>query len=150
MYTLVPFRRNLTRELPSPFVSDNFFRSFFDMSDMVGTAGFRVDVREDDKAYHLEAELPGVPKDKLNVSVDDGTLTISADLNEEKKEERGSYLYSERRSGHAERCFNLEGIDAEQITADYKNGVLMVNLPKAQPAPKKEAKKIEIVTQENV
>ena len=149
MYTLVPFRRNLNRELPSPFVNDNFFRSFFDMSDMLGPAGFRVDVREDDKAYRLEAELPGVPKDKLNVSIDDGTLTISADLNEEKKEENGSYLYSERRSGHVERCFNLEGIDAEQITADYKNGVLMVNLPKLQPTPKKEPRKIDIIGTEN-
>ena len=100
MYTLVPFRRNLSRELPTPFANDNFFRSFFDMSDMLGPAGFRVDVREDDKAYQLEAELPGVPKDKLNVCVDDGTLTISADLNEEKKEEKANYLYSERRSGH--------------------------------------------------
>ena len=144
MYTLVPYRRNLNRELTSPFAGDNFFRSFFDMSDMVGSAGFRVDVREDDKSYHLESELPGVPKDKLNVSIDDNTLTISADLNEEKKEERGSYLYSERRSGHVERSFNLEGIEADQITADYKNGVLMLTLPKVQPAPKKEARKIDI------
>ena len=149
MYTLVPFRRNLSRELPTPFTNDNFFRSFFDMSDMLGPAGFRVDVREDDKAYQLEAELPGVPKDKLNVCVDDGTLTISADLNEEKKEEKANYLYSERRSGHVERSFNLEGIDADNIKADYRNGVLLVTLPKEQPTPKKEAKKIEIVSQEN-
>ena len=149
MYTLVPFRRNLNRELPSPFVNDNFFRSFFDMSDMLGPAGFRVDVREDDKAYRLEAELPGVPKDKLNVCVDDDTLTISADLNEEKKEEKANYLYSERRSGHVERSFNLEGIDADNIKADYRNGVLLVTLPKEQPTPKKEAQKIEIVSQEN-
>jgi HSP20 family protein len=148
MYTLVPYRRNLTRDLPTTFPSDNFFRSFFDMSDFMGTAGFRVDVREDEKAYQLEAELPGVPKDKLNVSIDDGTLTISADLNEEKKEERGSYLYSERRSGHVERRFNLEGIDADAIKADYRNGVLLVTLPKEQPAPKKEAKKIDIASED--
>ena len=79
------------------------------------------------------------------MSVDDGTLTISADLNEEKKDEkRGGYLYSERRSGHVERCFNLEGIDAEAISADYKDGVLLVTLPKLQPEPKKEARKVLI------
>ena len=149
MYTLVPYRRNLTREITRPFMGDAWLRSFFDMSDVVGSAGFRVDVREDDKAYHLEAELPGVPKDKLSVNVEDGLLTISADLNEEKKEEHGSYLYSERRSGHVERSFNLEGIDAENITADYKNGVLMLNLPKEQPVPKKDARKIEIAGTEN-
>jgi HSP20 family protein len=149
MYTLVPFRRNLTRELPSTYMNDHFFRSFFDMNDLMGPVGFRVDVRENEKAYELEAELPGVPKDKLNVSVEEGTLTISADLNEEKKEEQGNYLYSERRSGHAERSFNLEGIDAENIKADYRNGVLMLTLPKEQPAPKKEAKKIDIIGADN-
>ena len=55
MYTLVPFRRNLSRELPTSVMNDNFFRSFFDMSDMMGPAGFRVDVREDDKSYQLES-----------------------------------------------------------------------------------------------
>lgn len=149
MYTLVPYRRNLNRELARPFFGDNWLRSFFDMSDVVTNAGFRVDVREDDAAYHLEAELPGVPKDKLNVTVDEGVLTISADLNDEKKEERSGYVYNERRSGHVERSFNLDGINAEGITADYKNGVLMLNLPKEQPAPKKEARKIDITGTEN-
>ena len=144
MYTLVPFRRNVSCDVTSPFNTDSFLRSFFDMSDRVGSAGFRVDIREDEKAYHLAAELPGVPKDKLSVTVDEGTLTISADLNEEKKEEHASYLYSERRVGHVERSFNLEGVDADSISADYKNGVLMLNLPKLQPEPKKEARKIDI------
>ena len=149
MYSLVPFRRSISRELPTSIINEPFFRPFLDTSDWFTASGFRVDVREDDATYHLEAELPGVPKDKLNVTVDDGTLTISADLNEAKKEERGSYLYSERRSGHVERCFNLEGIDAENISAEYANGVLKINLPKEQPAPKKEAKKIEITGAEN-
>lgn len=149
MYTLVPYRRNLNRELARPFYGDNWLRSFFDMGDVVTNAGFRVDVREDEAAYHLEAELPGVPKDKLNVTVDEGVLTISADLNDEKKEERGGYVYSERRSGHVERSFNLDGINAEGIAADYKNGVLMLTLPKEQPAPKKEARKIDIAGTEN-
>jgi len=148
MYTIVPFRHRLSRELPSPFLADRFFRSFFDMNDMVGTAGFRVDVREDDNAYTLEAELPGVPKDKIELAVDEGVLTIHADLNQEKKEEGKGYVYSERRSGHVERSFNLEGINAEAISADYKNGVLLVTLPKIQPEPKPEPKKIAITGEE--
>ncbi|MFH1880886.1 MAG: Hsp20/alpha crystallin family protein [Bacillota bacterium] len=148
MYTIVPFRRRMNRELPAPFLADRFFRSFFDMGDMVGTAGFRVDVREDDNAYQLEAELPGVPKDKINISIEDNMLTVSADLNEEKKEESKGYVYSERRSGHVERSFNLEGINADAITADYKHGVLLVTLPKTQPEPKPEPKKIAIAGEE--
>ena len=141
MYSLIPFRRNATRDLMTPFTSDRFFRSFFDMSDLVGSAGFRVDVREEEAAYKLEAELPGVPKDKISLTVDEDALVISADLNEEKKEERGGYLYSERRTGHVERRFDLEGVDQERIAADYKDGVLEVTLPKLQPEPKKETKR---------
>lgn len=143
MYTIVPFanHRELRNQPRSPFFDDRFFRSFFDMSDMVGSAGFRVDVREEDACYKLEAELPGVSKDKLNLCVEDGTLVISADLNEEKKEEKRGYLYSERRTGHVERRFDLEGVDQERIAADYKDGVLEVTLPKLQPEPKKETKR---------
>jgi len=148
MYTIVPYRRRMNRELSTPFLADRFFRSFFDMGDMVGSAGFRVDVREDDNAYQLEAELPGVPKDKINLSIDEGVLTISADMNDEKKEEGKGYVYSERRSGHVERSFNLEGINADAIAADYKHGVLMVTLPKLQPEPKAEPKKIAIAGEE--
>lgn len=146
MYSLIPFRRNVTRDLVTPFASDRFFRSFFDMSDLMGPAGFRVDVREDENAYMLEAELPGVAKDKINLTVDDDALIISADLNEEKKEERAGYLYSERRTGHVERRFNLEGIKVEEIAANYDNGVLSVALPKEKAEEaKKEARKIDIL-----
>jgi len=145
MYSLTPFRRSVSRDLMNPFATDRFFRSFFDMSDMVGSAGFRVDVRDTGDAFRLDAELPGVPKEKISLTLDEDTLVISADLNEEKKEERSGYLYSERRTGHVERRFNLEGIQADQITADYENGVLMVTLPKAQPVEKeKESRKIAI------
>ena len=145
MYSLTPFRRSVSRDLMNPFATDRFFRSFFDMSDMVGSAGFRVDVRDQGGAFKLEAELPGVPKEKINLTLDEDTLVISADMNEEKKEEREGYLYSERRTGHVERRFNLEGIKAEDISADYVNGVLMVTLPKAQPMEKeKAARRIEI------
>lgn len=145
MMTLVPYRtnRNLSRN-DDPFFTDRFFRSFFDMSDMVGSAGFRVDVREEPDAFKLEAELPGVAKDKINLEINNDTLCISAELNEEKKEEKGGYLYSERRSGHVERRFDLEGIDQENISADYQNGVLLVTLPKNKPEEKKVLKKISI------
>ncbi len=145
MYTIVPFRRQSRNDMMNPFASDRFFRSFFDMSDMVGSAGFRVDVKDEGDSYKLEAELPGVGKDKISLAIEDDTLTISADLNEEKKEERSGYLYSERRTGHVERRFNLEGIMQDSISADYQNGVLLVTLPKEKVEEKKpEARRIEI------
>ncbi|MGN0777893.1 MAG: Hsp20/alpha crystallin family protein [Aristaeellaceae bacterium] len=141
MYTIVPFRTR--REMTNPF-DDRFFRSFFDMNDMVGSAGFRVDVKEQQDAYTLEAELPGVKQEDIALTVDDDVLTIAADVNTQKKEQRQSYLYSERRTGHMERRFSLEGIRQEAIAAAYQDGVLTITLPKAQPEQPKAARRIAI------
>lgn len=146
MYSMVPYRsrRELTRPMMNDLLSDRFFRHFFDMGDMVGAAGFRVDVREQEDAYVLEAELPGVKPEDVTLTAEDDILTIAADVNTERKEDRSGYLYSERRTGHMERRFNLEGIRQDEITATSVNGVLTVKLPKAQPEPAKAARRIEI------
>jgi HSP20 family protein len=146
MLTLVPYRRyrnGLTSTRNSLF-DDQFFRSFFNMSDAMGSSGFRVDIREKDNAYIMSAELPGVPMDKINLSVNDDMLTISADIDTQKEDDQGSYYYCERRSGHVERSFNLENIDQDQIKASYENGILNLTLPKRQPMPEKSARRIPI------
>ncbi len=140
MYSLMPY---YNRTLCRP-VDNSFIRSFFDMTDLFGSPAFRVDVKEIENGYLLEAELPGVPKDQINLSVEDDVLTLSANMNEEKREQRDGYLHSERRSGHMERHFNMEGIDTTAITAAYENGVLAVTLPKQKAEDKPEARKIDI------
>ena len=145
MFTMVPYRAHRTpythNNMPSIF-DDRFLRGFFDMSDMMGSAGFRVDIRENDHSYLLEAELPGVDEKNIDLSVENDTLTISAELNEEHKDDRN--CYSERRYGHVSRSFSLEGIDQEGIVASHKNGILYVTLPKTKPEPKREARRIAI------
>ena len=145
LYSMMPYRahHNLPQEkrLPSLF-DDRFFRSFFDMNDWMGNAGFRVDIHDDNDHYTLEAELPGVSQDQIDLSVENDTLTIAADMQSERKDEKA--YYSERRVGHVSRSFNLEGIDQEHITADYKNGILYVTLPKIQPAQPAGARRIAI------
>lgn len=146
MFTLVPYRRNRTlmqRPMNSLF-NDNFFRSFFDMTDAVGSLGFRVDVKEQDDRYIIEAELPGVAEDQINLTVDDGTLKISADTSTTQEENNETYCYRERRMGHMERAFSLEGIKEDEINAAYKNGILTIQLPKAQPEPQKVERRIAI------
>lgn len=140
MYSLMPY---YNRALFRP-VDNSFIRSFFDMTDLFGSPAFRVDVKEVENGYLLEADLPGVPKDQINLTVEDDVLTISADMNEEKMEQRDGYLHSERCSGHMERHFNMEGIDSAAITATYENGVLAVTLPKQKAEDKPEARKIDI------
>ena len=138
MYTLVPFRSALNT-FPTLF-NDHFMREFFEDG---AAPQMRVDVREREDAYLLEADLPGVSKDQISLNVEDGVLSISADVNTHKKEKKDGYVCSERSYGHVSRSFNLEGVDEAGIKADYENGVLMVVMPKAK-APEKKASRIEI------
>ena len=145
MFTMMPYRahRALTQDRGTPSLfDDRFFRSFFDMNDWMGNVGFRVDIRDADDHYALEAELPGVTEDQISLTVENDTLTIAADMQSERKDEKA--YYSERRVGHVSRSFSLDGIDQQHITADYKNVILTVNLPKAHPEEPTGARRILI------
>ena len=78
------------------------------------------------------------------VRIKDDVLTIAADVNIRNDEEREGYVMHERRSGHLERRFSLEGIRQEEITADSRNGVLTVVLPKVKPEGTKALRRIAI------
>lgn len=136
MFSMIPLHSNRSlsgRSAVPSLWDDRFFNSFFDMGDMFGTSAFRVDVKEGKEAYELFAELPGVKQSDIELTVDDGTLTIAANMNSEQKEERENYVYSERRTGRFQRSFNLAGIKEDAITAQYEDGVLKLTLPKVVP-----------------
>ena len=136
MFSMIPLHSNRSLSSRSAVPSlwdDRFFNSFFDMGDMFGTSAFRVDVKEGKEAYELSAELPGVKQDDIELTVDDGMLTIAANMNSEQKEERDNYVYSERRTGRFQRSFNLAGIKEDAISAKYEDGVLKLTLPKVTP-----------------
>lgn len=147
MFTLVPYRRYLSRPA-NPFdsmLNDSFFRPFLNGSEAMLGSTFRVDIRESDASYTIEAEIPGLNEDQIKLEVDDAILTISADFSTEKNQEENGRTYTERRSGHMERSFNLDGIDESNITANYKNGILYVNLPKTKPM-EKTARRIPVLS----
>ena len=112
------------------------------------TTGFmKTDVIEKEDSYQLEAELPGFNKEDINIDLKNDTLTISATHNENKdeKDENGKYIRRERRSSSFQRSFHVEGLKPEDIIAQYRNGVLTVNLPKKEAIPEKEeAVRIEV------
>ncbi len=143
MFTLMPMTNRSHSYVPSLF-DDRVIRSMFDVLDPLPTVDFRVDVKETPEAFQLSAELPGVKPEELSLNVESDVLTIEADLNSERKEEHSRYVYTERRTGHLRRSFSLEGIDQEQITANYVNGVLAVTLPKQRPEATKGPRKIAI------
>ncbi len=136
---------------------DNFFTDgFFGGNCMApraakqleSTSGLmRTDVIEKDDSYQLEAELPGFNKEDINIDLKNDTLTISATHNENKdeKDDNGKYIRRERRSSSYQRSFHVEGLKPEDIIAQYRNGVLTVNLPKKEAIPEKEeAVRIEV------
>ena len=149
MYTIVPTNRHHNHPYPSydPFFgpmasfAETFMRPFFDMNRPMSQT-FRVDVKESPEAWELSVELPGVKPEDINLQAENDVLTVSADVNSERSEERQHYVYTERRTGRMSRSFSLEGVDQDKISAAYENGVLKVNLPKLAPAAPKGAKTI--------
>lgn len=103
-----------------------------------------VDQSEDDKAYHVKAELPGMDESDVDVSFADGLLTISGEKKQEKEEKDKDYYRSERSFGAFRRVLSFPGaVDESKIHASFKKGVLSVDLPKTKEAQKK-ARKIPV------
>ncbi len=104
----------------------------------------RVDTSEDDKAYHVTAELPGLSEEDVEVTFADNVLTISGEKKEEKDVKEKDYHRRERSFGSFRRSFSLPAeVDEEKIAATFKNGVMTIDLPKSEKA-QKQAKKITI------
>ncbi|GAA3018032.1 Hsp20 family protein [Tetragenococcus solitarius] len=122
---------------------DDFFDNFF--NGFMGNDNFQVDIKEKDNNYEVTADLPGFDKSDLNVTYDDGVLTIEANRNDitEDKDEEGNFLRRERSSRSYRRQFMLKGVDDENIDASFKDGVLDLNLPKTSDEVE-EKKKIDI------
>ena len=92
-----------------------------------------VDVTEDEKEFLITAELPEMKKEDVKVTVEDGTLRITGERKFEKEEKGKKYHRIERAYGAFERTFLLpEGTTPEKLTAEYKEGVLKVHLPKME------------------
>lgn len=133
----VLFRKNIQD------VFDDFFS--FKPTDLLESGWSpRIDVEEKEGAVHVKAEVPGISEKDLNVTIADNLLTIAGEKKEEKKEEqKGRSIVSERFFGSFSREIVLpEGINADEIRADYKNGVLSIDIPLIR---EKQPKKIAIM-----
>lgn len=100
----------------------------------------KTDIKEKDKEYEVDIELPGYKKEDVKVELKDGYLTISAakNVSTEDKKEDGKYIRKERFSGNVSRSFYVgEDMTQEDIHAKFEDGILKLTVPK------KEAKKVE-------
>ena len=101
-----------------------------------------VDITEDEKDYVLKAELPGIRKEEVKVSIENGVLSISGERKVEKEEKNKKYHRVERSYGSFARSFALpENVDAEKVSAAYKDGLLTVTVAKSEKA---QTKQIEV------
>lgn len=93
----------------------------------------RVDISETDKNFQIKVEVPGIKREDVKISIEDNTLTIQGERKEEKKEEGRKYHRIECSYGSFERQFGLPpNINQENIDAVFKDGVLMLELPKKE------------------
>ena len=114
------------------------FDDIWSGAQMPSVPAFKVDISEDETAFYIDAELPGLGKDNISLNIEDDVLSINAERKQESEETKKNYHRIERSSGNFSRSFNLgEAIDQENINADFNNGVLRVTLPKAVPVKKK-------------
>lgn len=98
-----------------------------------------VDIAENNDNYEVTAELPGMKKDEIKISYEDDVLTLSGERKTEKDEKDKNFRRVERCFGKFQRSFYLpKNVKADEIKAKYKNGVLTVNIPKAEETKSKE------------
>ena len=105
------------------------------VGDLESFRDIRLDVSEDDKAYTVKADIPGVAKDDIKVSIDGNQVIITAEIKREEDQKGRNALCRERFYGQHYRSFTLDvPIDESQADAKYENGVLELKLPKKSGA----------------
>lgn len=114
-----------------------FDDDFWGFNSIVSSAQVPVNIKETDKTYEMEVVAPGLRKEDFNVSISDNMMTVSFEHKQENKEENKSegYLRQEYRMQSFSRSFTLDDtVDADKISAQYKDGVLHLSLPKKEGA----------------
>jgi HSP20 family protein len=149
---LIPNNRdNGLAKKSDPF--DKLFESFFndfdeDFFSPLGNLNskfncFQVDVIDNEDAYIIQADLPGMEKEHVQIEYDNNYLTIIAKREEKAASEKDNYIRRERRAGEFRRSFYIENIDMDQVDASFENGVLTINLIKVKPTGQKKVIQIK-------
>ena len=99
----------------------------------------KIDISEDDKSILIDAEIPGVPKENLKITLQDNILTIEGEKKKESEEKEKNYYRTERCFGKFKRSFTLPAeVDSENVDANFKNGMLEIKINKIEPKEQKE------------
>ena len=124
---------NIVRQEPFDVAFPDFFRSLMRPMrlDVEPALEIRIDLKETDNAYTVHAEIPGVRKEDIDVTIDGNFVSLRAEVKREKEEKGEKMLRSERYYGSVSRSFTLASdVDEKTATAKYADGVLELMLPK--------------------
>lgn len=141
MAGLIPFNRR-NRSLAR---TDTGFEDFYNMLDSFFSDSwlsdrnllrdtFKIDIQETDSGYRIEAELPGIKKEEIDLGAEDDTLLISVSREEEVNKDNTNYIHRERRSGSMSRRVRLANAKLDETKAKLEEGILTVTVPKDEKA----------------
>ena len=140
--TLVRWNPTRQRMMPTVHEWDRLMNDFFNegLEDTeLSNWTPAVDIVEDNDAFIVTADLPGLTKKDISINIKENMLTVSGERKSEIKDEKRNYCRTERRDGIFKRSFQLtDQVLADKITANFKDGVLTVNVPKAEEVKPKE------------
>ncbi|MDF2878890.1 MAG: Hsp20/alpha crystallin family protein [Clostridia bacterium] len=137
MFGLTPFNRQVMQKNNSDFVDfynmiDDFFNDSFSPVRSLRNDTFKMDVKENEKEYLIEAEVPGIKKEDIKLDYNGDKLIISIQKNEEVNEQKDNYIHRERKSSSMQRGVYLKNIKADSIDATLEEGILKIIAPKVE------------------
>ena len=147
MTGLVPFNRKRSDLLSTGFddfqnMLDDFFTDGWPSRRSLAGDTFKIDVQEKEKEYIIEAEVPGVQKNEVDIAIEEGRLKIAINKVERTDEKNENYIHRERRYSSMQRNIMLADADSAGIKATLQDGVLSIKVPKKEKTDS--SKKIEI------
>ena len=147
MTGLVPFNRKNSGLLNTGFdefynMLDDFFTDSWSPRRSLARDTFKINVQQNEEVYLIEAELPGINKDEIDINLNEGRLIISVKREENINEEKKNYIHRESRFSSMSRSVYLADADTKGIKAKLDNGVLNITVPRQEKIVK--AEKIEI------
>lgn len=137
MAGLIPFNRRHGRLINRGFEDfynrvDDLLNEGFAYGENLIRGNFKMDIQKKDHEYLIEAELPGVKKEEVNLELEDGRLTISVKREENINEEGKNYIHKETRSSSMSRSVYLQDAQQEGVKAKLDNGILSITIPREE------------------
>lgn len=137
MSRLVPFNKRNNSLMNSSYedfynMVDNFFNDNWLSTRNFIQGSFKINIKENDKEYIVEAELPGVKKEEIKLELNEGKLNISVERENKVEEEKNNYVHKESSFTSMKRSIYLADATSEDIKAKLDNGILSITVPKQQ------------------